>query len=166
MPQSAGIDRGLGVEDPGDLYRLTKEQSYCSTALPRSPRRTARPHRREQKRPQLGRFLYRSHPAVGEATADLLAAEFGSLGYCGVRPRELMRVEAWAEHGARGAYVLQGAGRELVASWSPGVRAQRSRRRARVRSPARPLSSRDDGDDEPTRRRGFGSQAGRQGCSA
>ncbi|HEX6547613.1 MAG TPA: NAD-dependent DNA ligase LigA [Candidatus Dormibacteraeota bacterium] len=73
------IDRGL-VEDPSDLYRLSFEQVE---GLDRFARKSAENlvHAIDAARtPPLGRFLYGlGIPQVGEATAGLLAAEFGSL---------------------------------------------------------------------------------------
>jgi DNA ligase (NAD+) len=68
------------VADPSDLYRLTKEQvveleGFAAKSAEKLIAKIA-----ESKRPSLGRFLYAlGIPQVGEATADLLAVEFGSI---------------------------------------------------------------------------------------
>src|SRR4029077_11483448 len=73
------IDRKW-VEDPSDLYRLTKEQGVeLGGFAPRSADKLSA-RIADSKRPSLGRFLYAlGIPQVGEATADLLAVEFGSI---------------------------------------------------------------------------------------
>jgi DNA ligase (NAD+) len=73
------IDRKW-VVDPSDLYRLTKEQvveleGFAAKSAEKLIAKIA-----DSKRPSLGRFLYAlGIPQVGEATADLLAVEFGSI---------------------------------------------------------------------------------------
>jgi DNA ligase (NAD+) len=73
------IDRKW-VADPSDLYRLTKEQvveleGFADKSADKLIAKIA-----DSKRPSLGRFLYAlGIPQVGEATADLLAVEFGSI---------------------------------------------------------------------------------------
>ena len=73
------IDRKW-VMDPSDLYRLTKEQvleldGFAAKSADKLIAKIA-----DSKRPSLGRFLYAlGIPQVGEATADLLAVEFGSI---------------------------------------------------------------------------------------
>src|SRR5713226_4480729 len=73
------IDRKW-VVDPSDLFRLTKEQvveleGFAAKSAEKLIAKIA-----DSKRPSLGRFLYAlGIPQVGEATADLLAAEFGSI---------------------------------------------------------------------------------------
>jgi DNA ligase (NAD+) len=73
------IDRKW-VVDPSDLYRLTKEQvveleGFAAKSAEKLIAKIA-----DSTRPSLGRFLYAlGIPQVGEATADLLAAEFGSI---------------------------------------------------------------------------------------
>src|SRR6202162_225685 len=73
------IEKGW-VEDPSDLFRLSKEQvmgleGFADKSASNLIERIA-----ESKRPPLGRLLYAlGIPQVGEATADLLAAEFGSM---------------------------------------------------------------------------------------
>jgi DNA ligase (NAD+) len=73
------IDRGV-VEDPSDLYRLSVDQvkeldGFADRSAHNLVDRIA-----ASARPELGRFLYAlGIPQVGEATAQLLAAEFGSI---------------------------------------------------------------------------------------
>jgi DNA ligase (NAD+) len=73
------IDRKW-VVDPSDLYRLTKEQvieldGFAAKSAEKLIAKIA-----DSKRPSLGRFLYAlGIPQVGEATADMLAVEFGSI---------------------------------------------------------------------------------------
>ncbi|MDQ6692135.1 MAG: NAD-dependent DNA ligase LigA [Candidatus Dormibacteraeota bacterium] len=73
------LERGL-VTEPADLYRLTLEQWV---ALPHFAKKSAENMLQRlaaARRPTLGRFLYAlGIPQVGEATADFLAAETGSL---------------------------------------------------------------------------------------
>jgi len=88
------IDRGL-VEEPSDVYRLTQEQVE---ALDRFAARSAENLIRQiegSRTPPLGRFLYGlGIPQVGEATADLLAGEFGSVERLReATEEELLRVE-------------------------------------------------------------------------
>jgi DNA ligase (NAD+) len=73
------IDRGF-VEDPSDLYRLTKEQVIQFDGFADKSAQNLIDRIADSKRPQLGRFLYSlGIPQVGEATAELLAAEFGTV---------------------------------------------------------------------------------------
>src|SRR6478672_1289371 len=73
------IDKGW-VEDPSDLFRLTKEQAMQLDGFADKSASNLIERITESKRPPLGRLLYAlGIPQVGEATADLLAAEFGSI---------------------------------------------------------------------------------------
>jgi len=68
------------VVDPSDLYRLTKEQVVQLEGFADKSAQKLMTRIADSKRPSLGRFLYSlGIPQVGEATADLLAAEFGSI---------------------------------------------------------------------------------------
>ena len=73
------VDRGL-VEDPSDFYRLTLDQV---TSLERFAEKSAQnlvDAIESSRTPTLGRLLYAlGIPEVGEATAVLLAQEFGTL---------------------------------------------------------------------------------------
>jgi DNA ligase (NAD+) len=74
------IDRKL-VEDPSDLYRLTVEQLAELDRFARKSAENLHGQLQASRNQTLGRFLYAlGIPQVGEATAMLLAAEFGSLG--------------------------------------------------------------------------------------
>ncbi len=68
------------VEDPSDLYRLTKEQVVQLEGFADKSAQKLLTKLADSKRPSLGRFLYAMGiPQVGEATADLLAVEFGTI---------------------------------------------------------------------------------------
>jgi DNA ligase (NAD+) len=68
------------VEDPSDLYRLTKEQVVQLEGFADKSAQKLLTKLADSKRPSLGRFLYSlGIPQVGEATAELLAAEFGTI---------------------------------------------------------------------------------------
>jgi DNA ligase (NAD+) len=68
------------VADPSDLYRLTKEQVVELEGFADKSAQKLLTRLADSKRPTLGRFLYAlGIPQVGEATADLLAVEFGSI---------------------------------------------------------------------------------------
>ena len=73
------IDRGV-VEDPSDLYRLSKDlvvelEGFAGKSAQNLVDRIA-----ASRRPELSRFLYAlGIPQVGEATAQLLAADFGTI---------------------------------------------------------------------------------------
>jgi DNA ligase (NAD+) len=74
------IDRKL-VEDPSDLYRLTVEQLAELDRFARKSAENLHGQLQASRNQTLGRFLYAlGIPQVGEATAMLLAAEFGLLG--------------------------------------------------------------------------------------
>jgi DNA ligase (NAD+) len=73
------IERGF-VEDPSDLYRLTTEQVKQLEGFADKSAENLIKHIADSKRPQLGRFLYAlGIPQVGEATAEVLAAELGTI---------------------------------------------------------------------------------------
>jgi DNA ligase (NAD+) len=68
------------VEDPSDLYRLTKEQVVQLEGFADKSAQKLLTKLADSKRPSLGRVLYSlGIPQVGEATAELLAAEFGTI---------------------------------------------------------------------------------------
>ena len=73
------LQRGFARE-PADLYRIAREEWESLEHFgPKSADNMVR-RLEESKDPGLGRFLYSlGIPQVGEATAELLAAEFGSL---------------------------------------------------------------------------------------
>ena len=110
------IDRGW-VEDPSDLYRLTKEQIVQLDGFAEKSAQNLLDRIAESKRPQLGRFLYAlGIPQVGEATADMLAADFGSIEKLRTATEEdLMKVEGVGPNMAREVHMyFKGHGGELV----------------------------------------------------
>ncbi len=73
------IEKGW-VKDPSDLYRLTKEQVVELDGFADKSAQNLLDRLQESKTAPLGRFLYAlGIPQVGEATAEMLAAEFGSI---------------------------------------------------------------------------------------
>src|SRR5438045_2984589 len=73
------IDRGV-VEDPSDLYRLSKDQVKELEGFADKSAQNLVDRIAASARPELGRFLYAlGIPQVGQATAQLLAADFGSI---------------------------------------------------------------------------------------
>jgi len=110
------IERGW-VEDPSDLYRLTKEQIVQLDGFAEKSAQNLLDRIAESNRPQLGRFLYAlGIPQVGEATADMLAADFGSIEKLRRATEEdLMRVEGVGPNMAREVHMyFKGHGGELV----------------------------------------------------
>jgi len=68
------------VVDPSDLFRLTNEQVVQLEGFADKSAQKLLTRIADSKRPPLGRFLYSlGIPQVGEATAELLAAEFGTI---------------------------------------------------------------------------------------
>ncbi|MBO0746570.1 MAG: NAD-dependent DNA ligase LigA, partial [Candidatus Dormibacteraeota bacterium] len=73
------VDRGL-VEDPSDFYRLTLEQVIGLERFAQKSAQNLVDAIESSRTPSLGRLLYAlGIPEVGEATAVLLAQEFGTL---------------------------------------------------------------------------------------
>src|ERR1700693_3019352 len=110
------IDRGW-VEDPSDLYRLTKEQVVQLEGFAEKSGENLVDRVAESRRPQLGRFLYSlGIPQVGEATAELLAADFGTIEKLRAASEEdLMHVEGVGPSMAKEVHMyFQGHGKELV----------------------------------------------------
>jgi DNA ligase (NAD+) len=110
------IDRGV-VEDPSDLYRLNKEQVVELEGFADKSAQNLLSGIADSRRPPLGRFLYAlGIPQVGEATADLLAADFGAIESLREATEEdLQRVEGVGPNMAREVYAyFQGPGAELV----------------------------------------------------
>ena len=110
------IDRGL-VEDPSDLYRLTVDQVNELDGFADKSAQNLVDRITASKRPELSRFLYAlGIPQVGEATAQLLAADFGTI----VRLRsandeELRQVEGIGPNMAgEVSRYFQGQGAQLV----------------------------------------------------
>jgi DNA ligase (NAD+) len=107
----------VGVEDPSDLYRLTKDQVLQLEGFADRSAQNLIDRIAESRRPALGRFLYSlGIPQVGEASAEMLAAEFGSVDKLGQATEEdLRRVEGVGPNMAREVYIyFQGAGGKLV----------------------------------------------------
>jgi DNA ligase (NAD+) len=110
------IDKGW-VEDPSDLYRLTKEQVMELEGFAEKSAQNLLDRIAESKRPPLGRFLYAlGIPQVGEATADLLAADFGTIDRLRAASEEdLKRVEGVGPSMAHEVHMyFHGPGGELV----------------------------------------------------
>lgn len=110
------VDRGL-VEDPSGLFRLTYEQilgldRFAATSAWKLVGRIE-----ASRRPPLARLLYAlGIPQVGEATASLLAAAFGSLERVrAAREEDLLQVEGIGPSmAAEIRLFLDGAGGELL----------------------------------------------------
>jgi DNA ligase (NAD+) len=105
------------VEDPTDLYRLTKEQVIQLDGFAEKSAQNLLDRLAESRRPQLGRFLYAlGIPQVGEATADLLAGEFATIEKLrAASEEELMKVEGVGPNMAREVHLyFQGHGGKLV----------------------------------------------------
>jgi len=110
------IDRGV-VEDPSDLYGLIKEQVVELEGFADKSAQNLLDRIAESKKPPLGRFLYAlGIPQVGEATADMLAAEFGSIQKLrGASEEELQQVAGVGPSLAREVHLyFEGHGGELV----------------------------------------------------
>jgi DNA ligase (NAD+) len=110
------IERGW-VEDPSDLYRLTKEQIVQLDGFAEKSAQNLLDRIAESKRPQLGRFLNAlGIPQVGEATADVLAADFGTIEKLRTATEEeLMKVEGVGPNMAREVHMyFKDHGGELV----------------------------------------------------
>jgi DNA ligase (NAD+) len=111
------IERGW-VEDPSDLYRLTKEQVVQLDGFAEKSGQNMLDRLTESRRPQLGRFLSAlGIPQVGEATAEVLAADFGTIDKLRTSTEEeLLKVEGIGPNMAREVHMyFQGQGGELVA---------------------------------------------------
>ncbi len=105
------------VEDPSDLYRLTKEQVVQLDGFAEKSGQNLIDRISESRRPQLGRFLYAlGIPQVGEATADLLAADFGNIARLrNATDEELLKVDGIGPNMAREVQMyFLGHGGELV----------------------------------------------------
>ena len=121
------LERGW-VEDPSDLYRLTKEQVVQLDGFAEKSAQNLLDRIADSRRPQLGRFLYAlGIPQVGEATAELLAADFGSIARLrSATEEELIKVEGIGPNMAREVHLyFAGHGGELVAKLlSAGIEPQ------------------------------------------
>ena len=110
------IDRGM-VEDPSDLYRLSKEQLVELEGFADRSAQNLLDRIASSRRPELGRFLYAlGIPQVGEATAVLLGSEFRSIETLqGATEEDLQRVEGVGPNMAREVRMyFHGPGAELV----------------------------------------------------
>jgi DNA ligase (NAD+) len=110
------IDRGV-VEDPSDLYSLTKEQVVELEGFADKSAQNLLDRIADSKKPPLGRFLYAlGIPQVGEATAELLATEFGSIQKLrNANEEELQQVEGVGPSLAHEVHLyFEGHGAELV----------------------------------------------------
>jgi DNA ligase (NAD+) len=110
------IDRGV-VEDPSDLYGLSKEQVVELEGFADKSAQNLLDRIAESRRPPLSRFLYAlGIPQVGEATAELLAADFGTIeNLRDASAEDLQRVEGVGPNMAREVHVyFQGQGAELL----------------------------------------------------
>jgi DNA ligase (NAD+) len=110
------IERGW-VDDPSDLYRLTKEQIVQLEGFADRSGQNLLDRIAESRRPELGRFLYAlGIPQVGEATADLLAADFGTIAKLrSASEEDLQRVEGVGPNMAREVHAyFKSKGGELV----------------------------------------------------
>jgi DNA ligase (NAD+) len=110
------IDRGW-AEDPSNLYGLTKEQAMELDGFAEKSAKNLIDRIADSRRPQLGRFLYAlGIPQVGEATADLLAVEFGTIERLrSATDEQLLKVEGVGPNMAREVRLyFEGKGGELV----------------------------------------------------
>jgi DNA ligase (NAD+) len=110
------IDKGW-VKDPSDLYRLTREQVVELDGFAEKSAQNLLDRLEDSKRPPLGRFLYAlGIPQVGEATAELLAGDFGSIDRVReASEEELVRVEGVGPNMAHEVRrYFEGHGGELV----------------------------------------------------
>jgi len=110
------IDRGV-VEDPSDLYRMSKDQAIQLEGFADKSAQNLVDRIGASRRPDLWRFLFAlGIPQVGEATAQLLAAEFGSIENLREATEEdLQRVEGVGPNMAGEVRrYFQGHGAELV----------------------------------------------------
>lgn len=116
----ATIDQLLGrglVQDPSDIYRLTLEQVEALDRFARKSAENLLAQIEGSREPSLGRFLYAlGIPQVGEATGELLAAEFGSLAELRAADEERLRgVEGVGPSMAKEInHFFRGPGGELV----------------------------------------------------
>jgi DNA ligase (NAD+) len=111
------IEKGW-VEDPSDLFRLTKEQAMQLDGFADKSAQNLIARVAESRRPQMGSFLYSlGIPQVGWATANLLAAEFGSIEKLRAATEEdLVRTEGVGPSMAKEIeQYFKGHGGELVA---------------------------------------------------
>ncbi len=110
------IDRGT-VEDPSDLYRLNAEQVEELDGFAEKSAQNLVERIAASRRPPLGRFLYGlGIPQVGEATAEVLAQDFGSIARLRAASEDdIRKVEGIGPNMAREIHMyFAGPGGELV----------------------------------------------------
>ena len=110
------IDRAV-VEDPSDLYGMGKDQVKELEGFAEKSAQNLVDRIDASRHPELGRFLYAlGIPQVGEATAMLLANDFGSIDRLEKATEEdLQRVEGVGPSMAHEVHsFFQGPGAELV----------------------------------------------------
>ena len=110
------VDREM-VREPADLYGLTVEDLKGLERFAEKSAQNLFNQVQASRTPPLGRFLYAlGIPQVGEATADLLAAEFGALDRLRAAPEEeLLQVEGVGPSMAREIHhFFEGQGGELI----------------------------------------------------
>jgi DNA ligase (NAD+) len=110
------IDRGV-VEDPSDLYRLSKDQVKELEGFAEKSAQNLVDRIAASRRVELWRFLCAlGIPQVGDATARLLASDFGTVQNLGAATEEQLRgVEGIGPNMAAEVHrYFQGHGAELV----------------------------------------------------
>src|SRR2546426_5726239 len=110
------IERGA-IEDPSDLYRLSKDQLVELDGFADKSAQNLLDRIAASSRPELGHFLYAlGIPQVGEATATMLAADFGTIQQLqSATEEDLRRVEGVGPSMAREVHMyFQGPGATLV----------------------------------------------------
>ncbi|HEV8596494.1 MAG TPA: NAD-dependent DNA ligase LigA, partial [Candidatus Dormibacteraeota bacterium] len=110
------IDRGI-VEDPSDLFRLSKDQIKELEGFADKSAQNLVDRIAASRRPELWRLLYAlGIPQVGEATAMLLANDFGTIERLrDATEEDLQRVEGVGPNMAREVHMyFQGPGGELA----------------------------------------------------
>ena len=110
------IERGV-VEDPSDLYRMSKDQVTELEGFADKSAQNLVDRIAASRQPDLWRFLYAlGIPQVGEATAQLLAADFGGIDTLrGASEDDLRRVEGVGPSMAHEVHAyFQGPGVALI----------------------------------------------------
>jgi DNA ligase (NAD+) len=127
------LDREL-VKEPADLYRLELEDLKGLERYAEKSAQNLHDQVQASRTPPLGRFLFAlGIPQVGGATADMLAAEFGSLERLrAASEEELLRVEGLGPSMAREIHLYFDAhGGELIDHLlEAGVRPEEAEARA------------------------------------
>ena len=127
------IDRDM-VKEPADLFGLTVEDLKGLERYAEKSAQNLFDRLEASRTPPLGRFLYAlGIPQVGEATADLLAAEFGTLERLrSASEEDLVLVEGLGPSMAREIHhFFEGQGGELIDHLlAAGVRPQEAGARA------------------------------------